>query len=69
VQVFFLNYVDACYVFEIMDKVPWMTTEWECNACLSIVRHLFTQLTIEMFVYDLRDIFFLFYFNGVSGGS
>jgi len=53
-------YAYACYVFEAMDRVPWMTTEWECNAWLCLVGHLFTWYANEIYAYALGGIFFLF---------
>jgi len=48
---FFFIYANACYVFEAMDKVLWMTTEWKCNAWLCLVGHLFTWYANEMYAY------------------
>jgi len=57
-------YVNACYVFESLDTVSWMTTEWECNAWLCLAGHLFIWYANEMYAYALGDIFSFFY-NGV----
>jgi len=34
-----------------MDRVPWMTIEWECNEWLCHAGHLFKWYANEMYAY------------------
>ena len=57
----FFYYAYACYVFETMDRVWWMTTKWEYNAWLFLAGYLFTWYANEMYAYVVGGIFFPFF--------
>jgi len=55
-QCIFFKYAYACYVFETMDRVPWITTRLECNAWLCIKGDVFLWYANEMHAYTLGGV-------------